>query len=103
MEEMDKKQKSKYIKEITLNIVMTLGIIALFSMFILPKYDTIGELTQKINETNAAIANLKTNGVNATEFETLAARYGRKKDLSNEVFSDKDKLAKVLAKPAGFV
>lgn len=100
MEAMDKRKKDRLTKGIVLNTLVFLGAIIYIIVFLLPKYDDIGVATAKINDTIAAISSLKENGVDKDSFVGLLDRLGKKKEVPDIVFSDPDKLGKVLAKPA---
>jgi|GEM_PF-4055243 len=102
MEEIDKKQKDRYIKGISLNVFIILGILVYIFWFVLPKYTFIGELSAKINDTYSHIHSLRDNGVDGAEFKKLLATYNKKKDIPDSVFSDAAKLEQVLKKPTTF-
>lgn len=100
MEAMDKRKKDRLIKGVALNVLVSLGCIVYVVTYIMPKYDDIGDVTAKINETTTDISALKENGVNKDSFVALLNRLGKKKEVPDIVFADSEKLGKVLAKPA---
>lgn len=102
MEEMDKKTKDRYVKGISLNVSIILGILAYIFWFILPKYTLVGELSAKINDTHAYIHSLRDSGVNGAGFKKLLDTYNKKKDVPDSTFSDNTKLERVLQKPTTF-
>lgn len=99
---MDKKQKDRYIKGISLNVSITLVILVYIFWFVVPKYNEASELSTKINDIYTHISSLRDNGVDATGFKKLLGTYNRKKDIPDSVFSDNAKLERVLKKPATF-
>ncbi len=102
MDEMDKKQKDRYIKGISLNVSMIFGILIYVFWFISPNYALVGELSAKINDTYTHIHSLREEGVNKSEFKKLLGMYDKKKEISDSVFSDEAKLERVLKKPTTF-
>lgn len=99
---MDKRKKDRLIKGIVLNVLVFLGCLAYLIMSVMPKYDEIRESVAKINKITANISSLKENGVNKDSFTALLTQLGKKKEVPDVVFSDSEKLGKVLTKPATF-
>ena len=102
MEVMDKKQIDRLTKGVALNVFVFLCCAIYIVMSILPKYTTIGEMVTKINDTTTSISSLKSDGVDAVSFTSLLNSLGRKKEVPDIVFSDSEKLNKVLKKPTDF-
>lgn len=101
MEEiMDKRKKDRLVKGIFLNGFIVIGCIVYIIIYILPQYDAMGKTLAKISDTRADISSLKSNGPSASSFTELLTRLGKKKELSDIVFSDATKLNNVLKKPA---
>lgn len=100
METIDKRKKDRLIKGVVLNALVFLGCIIYIIVIILPKYDSINAMTLKINSTITDTSSLKKDGVDKNTFIELLNRSGRKKEVPESVFSDTDKLNKVLLKPA---
>lgn len=99
---MDKKQKDRYIKGISLNVFIILGILVYIFWFVVPKYSQASELSAKINDTYTHVHSLRDKGVDAAAFKKLLGTYNKKKDVPDSVFSDNQKLERVLKKPATF-
>lgn len=99
MEAMDKRKKDRLTKGIVLNVIVFALCIGYIMMFIMPKYDEMGATMTKINDTTTQISSLRMNGVNRTSFEELLNRLWKKKEVPDVVFSDSEKLSKVLTKP----
>ena len=102
MEEMDQRQKARYIKGTILNAIVIVLLGVYIFGFVSSKYGDIGNMTSQINEIQSATQSLKDKGVDAKKFEDLLNRSGRKQELSTEVFSDKPKLEQALKKPDSF-
>lgn len=99
MEEMDKRKKDRIIKGVVLNIFVFIGCMIYTFFFVVPKYDDIDILTEKVNNTIASLSSLKKDGVDENSFVELIARLWKKKEVSDIVFSDVEKLGVVLKKP----
>lgn len=100
MEAMDKRKKDRLIKGIILNTLVFLGCIVYIVVYILPKYDEVSATVTKINDTTVSISSLKNDGVKKDSFIELLNRFGKKKEVPDVVFSDGEKLDRVLEKPA---
>lgn len=99
MEAMDQRKKSRLIKGIIFNTVIIAGCIGFVMNFIIPKYDAISTMTTEISNAIEKSYSLKNNGVDGNSFRELLNKFGKKKDVPDIVFSDSDKLNKVLTKP----
>ena len=101
MEEvMDKRRKERMIKGIILNATVIIGCIVYIFMYLAPEYDVMWATLIKINDTRTNIISLKNDGVDANSFTSILTRLGRKKEVSNVIFADTEKLSKVLKKPS---
>ncbi len=100
MEAMDKRKKDRLIKGIVLNALVFTGCIVYVIAYVFPKYDEISATITKINDTAINTSSLKKDGVDRVSFEALLSKLGKKKEVPAIVFSDGEKLSKVLAKPA---
>lgn len=68
-------------------------------MYIVPQYTTINETIAQVNTTIIDTASLKSTGVNKDSFTELLNKSGKKKEISETVFTDSSKLSEVLKKP----
>ena len=102
MQAMDQKQKNKYITSILFNIFIICGTLVALYIFVVPLYDANNLLITSINASHTALSDLRQNGIQADQFASLAAQYDRKKELSEDIFFDKERLNKVLRKPTSF-
>lgn len=99
MEVMDKRKKDRLVKGIALNILVFIICASYIAISVMPKYDEMGNTIARVNDTIANISALKENGLNKDSFIVLLNRLGKKKEVPDIVFSDPEKLGKVLAKP----
>jgi hypothetical protein len=68
-------------------------------LYIVPQYTTINETIAQVNTTIIDTASLKSTGVNKDSFTELLNKSGKKKEISETVFTDSSKLSEVLKKP----
>ncbi|MFA6090514.1 MAG: hypothetical protein WC774_01935 [Candidatus Gracilibacteria bacterium] len=99
MEIMDKRKKDRLTKGITLNIGILVGCLVYIYLYIVPQYTTINETIAQVNTTIIDTASLKSTGVNKDSFTELLNKSGKKKEISETVFTDSSKLSEVLKKP----
>ena len=100
MEELDHRKKERRIRAIIFNSVISIIIMVGIYGYIAPKYTGLASLESQVNATRTVLASLKSDGVDATSFSDLLARYNRKKDVSDLILSDTEKLNTILKKPA---
>ena len=100
METMDKRKKNRIIKNIVFNVIVLIVCVGYIVSFIVPKYTEIGGTTEAINNTMQKSTSLEKDGVDSGSFAELLNKFGRKKEIPENVFSDGEKLSKALAKPA---
>lgn len=99
MEAMDKRKEERLVKGIVLNTLIFIGCIVYIIMVIMPKYDDIGTVTANTNAVMDRTSSFRQNGVDKASFEELLNQSGKKKEVPDVVFSDPEKLERVLKKP----